>query len=220
MKKLLLIAICSFSFFSAQSQIITTFAGNGSNGFSGDNGLATLAKIGLTGRIAIDINSNLFIADTYNDRIRKIDATTGIITTVAGTGTAGYNGDGALATVSQLNKPFGVAIDPSGNIYIADGANNRIRKISAATGIISTVAGNGTAGYNGDNISAITAQINSANSVCIDNGGNIYFSDQNNHRIRKVTIATGNITTVAGNGISGFLLSFFIKRLEIKKHLF
>ena len=205
MKKLLLIAICSFSFFSAQSQIITTFAGNGSNGFSGDNGLATLAKIGLTGRIAIDINSNLFIADTYNDRIRKIDATTGIITTVAGTGTAGYNGDGALATVSQLNKPFGVAIDPSGNIYIADGANNRIRKISAATGIISTVAGNGTAGYNGDSISAITAQIKSPNSVCIDNGGNIYFSDQNNHRIRKVTIATGNITTVAGNGISGFL---------------
>lgn len=111
MKKLFFIVFFALSISNAQSQIITTFAGNGSSGFSGDNGLATAAKIGFPGRIAIDDTANVYFADTYNNRIRKISAATGIITTVAGTGTAGYNGDGALATASQLNYPFGVAVD-------------------------------------------------------------------------------------------------------------
>ncbi len=205
MKKLIIIVICVFGFFSAHSQIITTFAGNGSSGFSGDNGLATAAKIGFPGRIAIDDTSNVYFADTYNNRIRKISASTGIITTVAGTGTAGYNGDGALATASQLNYPFGVAVDHYGNIYIADTYNNRIRKISATTKLISTVAGTTSSGYNGDNISAITAQLNQPNSVCLDNAGNIYFTDQINNRVRKVAISTGNISTIAGSGSSGYM---------------
>ena len=205
MKKLFFIVFFALSISNAQSQIITTFAGNGSSGFSGDNGLATAAKIGFPGRIAIDDTANVYFADTYNNRIRKISAATGIITTVAGTGTAGYNGDGALATASQLNYPFGVAVDHSGNIYIADTYNNRIRKISATTKLISTVAGTTSSGYNGDNISAITAQLNQPNSVCLDNAGNIYFTDQSNNRVRKVTISTGNISTVAGSGTSGYM---------------
>ena len=205
MKKLFFIVFFALSISNAQSQIITTFAGNGSSGFSGDNGLATAAKIGFPGRIAIDDTANVYFADTYNNRIRKISAATGIITTVAGTGTAGYNGDGALATASQLNYPFGVAVDHSGNIYIADSYNNRIRKISATTKLISTVAGTTSSGYNGDNISAITAQLNQPNSVCLDNAGNIYFTDQSNNRVRKVTISTGNISTVAGSGTSGYM---------------
>lgn len=127
----------------------------------------------------------------------------GIINTVAGSANWGYAGDGLPATSAELNSPKGVAVDTAGNIYIADFDNNRIRKVTASTGIISTVAGNGTAGYNGDDIAATSAMLNFPNGVAVDSAGNIYIADTWNNRIRKVTKA-GIISTVAGNGQPGY----------------
>jgi len=128
----------------------------------------------------------------------------GGINTVAGTGVAGYNGDGEAATGAELYYPTGVALDAAGNIYIADYRNHRIRKVTASTGIITTVAGSGTAGYNGDGEAAINAQLYYPTGVALDAAGNIYIADKNNNRIRKVTVSTGNISTVAGNGTQGY----------------
>jgi trimeric autotransporter adhesin len=149
--------------------------------------------------VAVDSAGNLYIADSYNYRIRKV-TTAGIITTVAGNGTAAYSGDGGLATEAQLHNPAGVAVDSEGNLYISD--FNRIRKITPA-GIISTVAGNGTNGLNGDGGLATAAQLRYPNGLVFDSEGNLYIADQINHRIRKVTTA-GIITTVAGNGTEGY----------------
>lgn len=205
MKKTLLAFALSILILNAHSQIISTIAGTGGYGFSGDNAAATSATMGFPGRVALDDSSNIYFADTYNNRIRKISASTGIITTIAGTGTAGYNGDGGLATSAQLNYPFGLCVDHSGNIYITDTYNHRIRKINGSTKIITTIAGTSVGSYNGDGISATTAQIKSPNSICLASNGDIYFSDQENHRIRKITISTGLISTIAGSGTAGFM---------------
>ena len=181
--------------------IITTVAGNGSAGYSGDGGPATSAQLDGPEGVAVDGSGNLYIADTCNNRIRKVSAT-GIITTVAGNGSAGYSGDGGPATSAQLSLPAGVAVDGSGNLYIADSGNNRIRKVSA-TGIITTVAGNGSPGYSGDGGPATSAQLNQPAGVAVDASGNLYIADSSNNRIRKVS-ATGIITTVAGNGFDGY----------------
>jgi len=136
--------------------IITTVAGIGaSSGYSGDGGPATAARLRAPRTMDADANGNFYIADTENHRIRKVDST-GKITTIAGTGTAGYNGDNIPATSAQLNNPHGVAVDAAGNVFIADPQNQRIRMVSPA-GIITTVAGTGSSGYNGDNIAATTA---------------------------------------------------------------
>jgi len=142
---------------------------------------------------------NLYIADYYNSRIRKVDPT-GIISTIAGTGSVGIAGDGGPATTAKINEPYGVFADGSGNIYIADGVNNRVRKITA--GIITTVAGGGTSGL-GDGGLATAAQINVTIDVATDAAGNLYISDGNNSRIRKVNSA-GLITTIAGTGAAGY----------------
>jgi sugar lactone lactonase YvrE len=184
--------------------IITTYAGNAISGYNGDGIPATSAQISNPMGVAVDNSGNVYIADNGNNRIRKVDASTGIISTVAGNGTAGSNGDSGLATSAMLNSPAGVATDASGNVYVADYNNHKIRKVDANTGIISTVAGNGTAGYNGDNNTATLAELNFPTSVAIDASGNIYIADVSNNRIRKVTISNGNIITVAGNGTSGF----------------
>jgi uncharacterized protein (TIGR03437 family) len=181
--------------------IITTVAGNGAEGYSGDGGPATSAQLFYPSGVALDASGNLYIADQNNNRIRKVSAT-GIITTVAGNGAEGYSGDGGSATSAQLNVPFGVAVDASGNIYIADSNNNRIRKVSA-TGIITTVAGNGAQGYSGDGGSATSAQLNFPYGVAVDASGNLYIADKFNERVRRVS-ATGIITTVAGNGAQGY----------------
>ncbi len=164
--------------------IISTIAGNGTNGYSGDGGIATAANLNFPTSIAFDSNGNIFISDFYNSRIRKIN-TSGVISTVAGTGIAGYNGDGGIATLAQLNYPFGIAIDNSDNLYIADMSNNRVRKVSA-TGIINTIAGNGQGGYTGDLCLADTTRLNSPSSVAVDNKGNLYVTDLGNARIRKI----------------------------------
>ncbi len=144
----------------------------------------------------------LYIADKSNNRIRKVDGDTGIITTVAGTGSAGYNGDNQPATSAQLSWPNGLFTDASGNIYIADYWNNRIRKVDGATGIISLVAGKGMTGFQGDGGLATQARLNHPIGVFVNAYGDVYIADTDNHCIRKVDGATGIITTVAGIGQS------------------
>lgn len=190
---------------------ITAIAGLGYAEFSGDNGLATKAGLNLPGGLAFDKGGNLYIGDAGNNRIREISAKTGIITTVAGSGTpnmyfqGGYNGDNIPATSATLNSPYVVAVDSNGNLLIADYKNNRIREVNTKTGIITTVAGTGTAGYNGDGIPATQAEINAALAVFPANGGGFYITDSGNNRIRYVNTANPPIiSTVAGDGTGGY----------------
>jgi len=177
--------------------MIATVAGNGTQGFSGDNGPATSAQLYWPEGVAVDSAGNLYIADQYNYRIRKVS--NGVITTVAGNGTASFSGDNGPATSAQLYGSHGVAAGPDGSVYIADSSNNRIRKVS--NGAITTVAGNGTPGFSGDNGPAASAQLSDPEGVTVDSAGNLYIADAFNNRIRK--ISNGVITTVAGNGTSG-----------------
>ena len=183
----------------AYGGIITTIAGNGTPGYSGDGGWGFLAQLGAAYGVAVDHRGNVYIADAGNDCIRKVTPSD-TITTIAGRGTAGYNGDGIPATAAFLSGPYGVAVDGIGNIYITDAANYRIRKIDNA-GSITTIAGTGVPGYTGDGGRADTAQIYNSGPIEIDRTGNIYFGDS--MRVRKIDTA-GFITTVAGNGIWGF----------------
>ncbi len=174
---------------------ITTVAGTGASGYSGDGGPAVNAKLSLSYGVAVDNTGALYIADAANSRIRKV--TGGVIDTVAGTGTAGYSGDSIAASSAQLNVPYAVAVDGTGNLYIADTVNNRIRKVSG--GVISTIAGNGVTAFSGDGGQAAQAQLDSPSDVAVDGAGNLYIADLANHRIRQVA-TSGVITTVAGNG--------------------
>ena len=184
------------------AQEITTVAGNGTSGYAGDGGPATNARLNAPAAAAADANGNLYIADTNNHCIRKVN-TQGIIATVAGTGTYGYSGDGGPATSAQIGYPYGIALDTAGNLYFSDGNHARIRKVDT-TGKITTVAGNGNSGFAGDGGPATSAQIGaSAHDVAVDAGGNLYIADGDNSRIRKVD-TTGKITTVAGNGSYGY----------------
>jgi len=180
--------------------IITTVAGiGGRTGFSGDGGPATQALLTFPRDVAVDAQGNLYIADSVNGRLRKVD-TNGIITTIAGGGNSGA--DGIPAIESYLSHFDSIALDSAGNIYIADTGNDRVRKIDNS-GIITTVAGNGTGGYSGDGGPATQAQLNSPQGVAVDSAGNMYIGDAMNYRIRKVD-TSGIITTVAGNGTQGF----------------
>ncbi len=183
------------------SGTITAFAGNVVGGFSGDGGQATSAMIDNPLGLAIDTMGNIYFADFVNNRVRKVN-TSGIITTIAGTGTGGYSGDNGAAILAQLNAPGGVAVDRAGNIYIAEISNNCIRKINTA-GIITTIVGNGVAGYSGDGGQASLAKLNQPNNLILDNTGNIYIADTYNNVIRKIN-TTGIISTIAGNGTAGY----------------
>ncbi len=163
--------IASFHFVSkvdAGTGIITTVAGNGTFGFSGDGGPATSAQLNAPFGVALDSAGHLYIADSGNQRIRKVDAETGIITTVAGNGSFGFSGDGGPATSAQLKNPFGVAPDSAGHLYIADLGNQRIRKVDTGTGIITTVAGNGSFGFSGDGVPATSARLRNPFRVTLD----------------------------------------------------
>jgi sugar lactone lactonase YvrE len=179
---------------------ITTVAGNGSEGFSGDGGLAVAARLSHPYGIAMDGDKNLYIADRSNHRIRKVAPPLGVITTFIGNGTPGYNGDGPALPGVQLNGPSGLALDSANNFYIADTYNHRIRKTTLA--ILRTVAGNGTMGFSGDPGSATAALLSSPTGVALDSGGNLFFVDTGNNRVRRIT-ASGAIATVAGSGAQG-----------------
>jgi hypothetical protein len=187
----------------AMTGVITTIAGTGTYGYAGDGGPATSAQLSYPRGVAVDTAGNIYIADQGDSRIRKITVSSGVITTIAGTGAAGYNGDGGQATNAQLNRPSGVAVDAFGNVYIADLDNDRVRKVDAITGLITTIAGTGTDGYNGDNITATAAQLRNPIGVAVDALGDIYIADSGNDRIRKVTVSSGDITTIAGDGTDG-----------------
>jgi len=179
--------------------IVTTVAGNGTQGFAGDYGPATTAELNSPSGLAMDTAGDLYIADSHNHRVRKVAANTGTITTIVGTGLAGFSGDGGAATMAQLDLPTSLAVDVAGNVYVADTDNHRVRRIAAGTGLITTVAGNGVQGFAGDNGPATTAAIDSPNGLAIDAGGNLYLADTHNGRVREVNGATGIITTVAGS---------------------
>jgi trimeric autotransporter adhesin len=183
---------------------INSVAGNGFDNFSGDGGASTSAAMSGPTGIAFDGSGNLYIADQENNRIRKVDALTGIISTIAGTGAYGATGDGGLAVSATLSSPTGIAVDGSGNLYIADQGNHKVRKVSTSDGRISTVAGNGTSAFTGDGGLATAASLYSPMDVAVDASGNLYISDRGNHRLRKVTAADGKITTLAGTGTAAY----------------
>jgi RHS repeat-associated protein len=195
---------CRIRKVTVSTGVITTVAGNGNYGYSGDGAAATSAALNSPQGVAVDSSGNLYIADSGNRVVRKVTASSGIISTVAGTGAAGYTGDGGAATSAELALPESVAVDGSGDIYIADANNNVVRYVKALTGVITTVAGNGTAGYLGDNGAATSAELNSPQGIALDGSGNLYIADTSNNVIREVTTSTGDITTVAGNGTSGY----------------
>jgi sugar lactone lactonase YvrE len=169
------------------SGIIATVAGNGTEGFSGDGGPATDALLNSPEGIAVDVAGNLYIADTNNERVRRVDHASGNITTVAGNGQVGFSGDGGLASNAQLNNPWQVAVDPAGNFYIADASNARIRRVDI-NGMIITVAGSGSTTYNGDGISARSAGI-APQSIAVDSAGNLFIADPKGNRVRKVDVS-------------------------------
>jgi sugar lactone lactonase YvrE len=188
------------------SGIITTVGGNGTAGYSGDGGVATSAQLNHPEGIFVDDTGNIFIADTYNHRIRKINPA-GTITTVAGNGIAGFNGDSINATMSRLNFPSGILAD-NGNLFITDQQNNRIRIVDTS-GKIFTIAGSGSGGFSGDGGRADTAKLNKPKNIKMDNNGNLYVADRDNHAVRKLTktywpTISWNISTVAGNAVAGF----------------
>ncbi|MBV8635368.1 MAG: fibronectin type III domain-containing protein [Burkholderiaceae bacterium] len=168
------------------SNMITTVAGNGTAGYSGDGSAATSAELNNPTGLAFDAAGDLYIADTSNNRIRKISAN-GTITTIAGNGIAGYTGDAGAATTAELSAPVCVTVDTTGNLFISDSGNNVIRKVNAS-GTISTAAGNGTPGYGGDNASATNAELKSPSGMALDSAGNLYIGDTGNNRIRQVAL--------------------------------
>ncbi|MBI5510964.1 MAG: hypothetical protein HY903_19560 [Deltaproteobacteria bacterium] len=178
---------------------ITTIAGIGSGGFSGDDDLATLAELHEPWGVAIAANGDIYVADTLNDRIRKIDATSKIITTVAGGAARGFGGDGGPATLASLWYPTGVAVDSQGNVYIADTLNDRVRVVDADDQTIATVAGTGVAGRTGDGGPAALAALSGPRAVVVDDAGRLYIADAGNSRIRMVDTGSPRlITTVVG----------------------
>jgi len=193
------------SLISKQTDTIETVAGDGGWIYGGDGGPATQAQISDAYGVALDAAGNLYISDTYNYRIRKVD-TNGIITTIAGDGASGFSGDGGSATYARLDLPWGIAVDAAGNVYFADSRNHRIRKVDAC-GIITTVAGSGPTGYgndaySGDGGPATQARLAYPTDVFADSIGNLFIADAYNHCIRKVD-SSGTITTVAGTGTPG-----------------
>ena len=174
--------------------VITSIAGNGTDSYGGDGGPATAAEMSQPSGVAVDSGGNLFIADPGNNRVREVSA--GIMNTVAGNGTLQAGGDGGIATNARLSYPEKVAVDSSGNVYIADTNNNQIRKVSA--GVITTIAGNGTSGYSGDGGAATSAQLSNPYGIALDSSGNLYIADAFNCVIREVS--GGIITTIAGTG--------------------
>jgi len=186
---------------------------DGRRAFTGDDGDVSLAEMNLPASVKFDVAGNLYVADEGNTRVRRVDAITRVITTIAGTGVSGFSGDDGPGTLAQLNLPNGQSAQPAGRVcvdptnaflYIADTDNHRVRRLALGTGTITTVAGNGTPAFAGDGALATAASLQSPTDVDCDAAGNLYICDRDNHAVRKVTLSTGVITTVAGSGVSGY----------------
>lgn len=186
---------------AAGTTIITTILGTGTASSTGDGGQATSATTNYPDAVALDSQGNIYVAE--KGRVRRIDATSKVVTTYAGSNGGGSGGDGGLATAASLNNPKGIAFDQYDNLYISDTGNHRIRKVDAVTKIITTIAGTGTASFSGDNGQATSATLNTPRSIVLDRSGNLVFVDFSNFRIRKINLTSGVITTVAGNGSNG-----------------
>ena len=180
--------------------IIETIAGTGAQGYTGDGGPATAARLSEPFMCAFDAQGNLYVAEATNHCIRRIDRHSGIITTIAGTGKSGYSGDTGPATQATLNQPYALDLDANGDIYIVDRLNAVMRKVEAASGIITTVAGTGEPGSNGDGGPGTQAQLREPNDCFLDRHGGLLIADVQDQRIRRLDLATGIITTIAGNG--------------------
>ncbi len=180
---------------------ITTIAGSGEKGYAGDGGPAAQASMDNPFNVDIDLSGRfLYIADCFNYCIRRVDLENKVMSTVAGTGEAGYTGDGGLATEAKLDEIYAIQVDTNGDVYIVQRFSPSIRKIDVSTGRITTVAGDGTAGYGGDGGSAIRAQMREPNDCALDGQGGLLIADVQDHRIRRLDIQTGIITTFAGTG--------------------
>jgi DNA-binding beta-propeller fold protein YncE len=183
------------------ARIITTAVGTGERGYAGDGGPAARARLNGPFDLGFDAEGNLYFSDTFNHCIRRVDARSHVITTVAGCGEAGYAGDGGSATRARFNEPYGIAVDKAGNLYIADRHNHCVRRVDAASGIVTTLAGNGSSGYSGDGAAASRAGLVEPNGVALDpEQKRLFIADVADHRVRVVDLATGIIRTFAGTG--------------------
>ena len=180
--------------------IITTVAGTGERGYHGDGGLATAALLSEPFMCAFDTDGNLYLAEATNHCIRRVDRDSGVIVTIAGTGEQGYSGDGGPATQATFNQPYSLQVDTNGDVFVVDRLNYVIRKIEAGNGIITTVAGTGESGYGGDGGPATKAQLREPNDCFLDGRGGLLITDIQDQRVRLLDLASGVITTFAGNG--------------------
>jgi streptogramin lyase len=179
---------------------VTTIAGNGKAEYTGDGGAASEAGVGGPFGVVIGPDEALYICETTNHVVRRLDRRTGTLTTVAGSGRKGYDGDGGPATRAKLNEPYEVRFDSGGHMFFVEMRNHVVRRVDAKTGVISTVAGNGTQGFSGDGGPATKATLSNPHSIVLDADGHLYICDIGNHRIRRVDAKTGVITTFAGTG--------------------
>jgi sugar lactone lactonase YvrE len=184
--------------------VTSIIAGTGHEDYNGDGLRSLSTNICSPLGVAVDESRNVYFTDFDNNRVRMISSSTGLVTTVVGTGEAGYNGDGFSSSSATLTNPVGVALDGQGNLYVADSGNHRVRRVDLSSLEISTIAGTDQIGYNGDDIAATSATLNSPHSIAFDPVGNIYFTDRLNNRIRKINSETGVISTVAGTGVAGY----------------
>src|SRR5438105_9127532 len=176
--------------------VITTAVGTGEKGFAGDGGPAQAALLNGPFDVAFDRAGNVYFSDTFNHRIRRVDARSGVITTVAGNGEGGYAGDGGPAVRASLNEPYGIAIDRAGNLFVADRLNRRVRRVDAASGVITTLAGTGEAAYSGDGGPAARAGLGEPNGLALDAAQRrLYIADVADHRVRIIDLETGAIAT-------------------------
>jgi streptogramin lyase len=183
-----------------QQATIVTLAGTGQEGYSGDGGPAAAARLHAPFDTALDAAGSLYFSDTFNHCIRRVDAKTGVITTVAGCGKKGYSGDGGAATEATMNEPYGVALDRDGNLFIVDRLNYCIRRVDAARGTMSTIAGTGKAGYSGDGGPGTEAQLREPNGLALDGKGKLYIADVADQRVRVLDLESGEIETFCGTG--------------------
>jgi DNA-binding beta-propeller fold protein YncE len=181
--------------------IISTIAGTGAQGYAGDGGTAIQALLNNPFDLAFDPGGNLCFSDTFNHCVRRIDARSGIITTIAGAGERGFSGDGGAATRAQMNEPYGIVIDRSGNLYIADRLNRRVRRVDGASGVITTLTGDGSGKFGGDGGPSIQAGLAEPNGLALDRDhARLFIADVADHRVRVIDLISGIISTFAGTG--------------------